>query len=129
MLEVPSAYIQSKLDAARNSVSQFGFVVFLLRIGVLKFTRRQAAGIQPLVARLVMSWIYGLLGAQGVSNLIGVVELATAALITLCPLSPKASFAGSVAAVVTLLLTVKFSVLDAGVRALELRVSVLGDAG
>src|SRR5215469_10788207 len=93
MLEVPSAYIQSKLDAAGISVSRYGLVVVLLLIGVLKFTPGEAAGIRPLVAHSpLMSWMYGVLGVQGVSNLIGVTELATAALIALRPLSPKASF-------------------------------------
>ncbi len=52
--------------------------------------------------------MYGLLGVQGVSNVIGAIEIATAALMALRPLSPKASFVGSLAAVVTFLLTVSF---------------------
>src|SRR5579864_9831941 len=94
---VSTTRIQSRLEATGISVSRYGLVVVLLLIGVLKFTPGEAAGIQPLVAHSpLMSWMYGLLGVQGVSNLIGVIELATAALIALRPLSPKASFAGSV---------------------------------
>ena len=79
VLEVPSTRIQSKLEAAAVSVSRYGLVVVLLLIGVLKFTPGEAAGIQPLVAHSpLMSWMYGLLSIQGVSNVIGVIEIATA---------------------------------------------------
>jgi reactive chlorine resistance protein C len=91
MLEGPSTQIQSKLDAAGVSVSRYGLVVVLLLIGVLKFTPGEAAGIQPLVGHSpLMSWMYGLLSVQGVCDVIGVIELATAVLIALRPLSPTA---------------------------------------
>jgi len=85
---VPSTRIQSRLEATGIVVSRYGLVVVLLLIGALKFTPGEAAGIQPLVARSpLMSWMYGLLSVQGVSNVIGVIEIATAALMALRPLS------------------------------------------
>src|SRR6201987_6295001 len=106
---VPSTHIQSRLEATGIVVSRYGLVVVLLLIGVLKFTPGEAAGIQPLVAHTpLMSWMYGLLSIQGVSNVIGAIEIATAGLIALRPLSPKASLVGSSAAVVTFVLTTSF---------------------
>jgi reactive chlorine resistance protein C len=64
--------------------------VVLLLIGVLKFTPEEAAGIQPLVADSPpMSWMYVVLSVQGVSDLIGAIEIAIAALIALRPFSPS----------------------------------------
>src|SRR5260370_31575993 len=93
---VSTSRIQSRLEATGIVVSRYGLVVVLLLIGVLKFAPEEAAGIQPLVAHSpLMSWMYGLLSVQGVSNVIGAIEIATAALIALRTLSPKASFVGT----------------------------------
>src|SRR2546425_11312356 len=109
MLGVRSTRMQSRLETAGVSISRYGLVVVLLLIGVLKFTAGEAAGIQPLVAHSpLMSWMYGLLSVQGVSNVIGAIEIAIAALMALRPLSPKASFVGSLGAVVTFVLTISF---------------------
>jgi reactive chlorine resistance protein C len=78
-------------------------------IGLLKFTSPEAAGLQPLVAHSPpMSWIYVVLSAQGVSNVIGLIEITTALLIASRPFSPNASFLGSLAAIITFLLTISF---------------------
>ena len=83
---VLSRSVQSRLETAGILVSRYGLVVVLLLIGVLKFTPGEAAGIQPLVAHSpLMSWMYGLLSVQGVSNVIGTIEIATAALICASP--------------------------------------------
>jgi reactive chlorine resistance protein C len=121
---------QSRLEAAGILVSRYGLVVVLLLIGVLKFTPEEAAGIQPLVAHSpLMSWMYALLSVQGGSNVIGAVEIATAALIALRPFSPKASFVGSLAAVVTFLLTVSFLLSTPGAAQWKYGFPLLGDAG
>jgi reactive chlorine resistance protein C len=127
---VPSTRVQSRLESAGILLSRYGLVLVLLLIGVLKFTPGEAAAIQPLVAHSpLMSWMYSLLGVQGVSNIIGVIEIATAALMALRPLSPKASFVGSLAAVVTFLLTVSFLFSTPGAVQLKYGFPVLGDAG
>ncbi|SRR6266853_4261877 len=126
----PSMRIQSRLEATGIVVSRYGLVVVLLLIGVLKFTPGEAAGIQPLVAHSpLMSWMYGLLSIQGVSNVIGAIEIATAALMAVRPLSPKASFVGSLAAVVTFLLTASFLFSTPGAAQFKYGFPVLGDAG
>ncbi len=127
---VASARIQSLLEMIGILVSRYGLVVVLLLIGVLKFTPGEAAAIQPLVEHSpLMSRMYSLLGIQGVANLIGVIEIATAALMALRPISPKASFVGSLAAVVTFLLTVSFLFSTPDAAQLKYGFPFLGDAG
>jgi len=129
-LGVRSTRVQLRLETAGVSISRYGLVVVLLLIGALKFTAGEAAGIQPLVAHSpLMSWMYGLLSVQGVSNVIGAIEIAIAALIALRPLSPKASLVGSLGAVVTFLLTVSFLLSKPGAAQLRYGFPVLGDAG
>jgi len=129
-LGVRSTRVQLRLETAGVSISRYGLVVVLLLIGAVKFTAGEAAGIQPLVAHSpLMSWMYGLLSVQGVSNVIGAIEIAIAALIALRPLSPKASLVGSFGAVVTFLLTVSFLLSTPGAAQLRYGFPVLGDAG
>jgi uncharacterized membrane protein YkgB len=130
MRRVPSTRIHLRLEAAGRVVSRYGLVVVLLLIGVLKFTPGEATAIQPLVAHSpLMSWMYSLLSVQGVSNVIGAIEIATAALMALRPLLPKASFVGSLAAGVTFLLTISFLFSTPGAAQLTYGFPVLGDAG
>jgi reactive chlorine resistance protein C len=97
------------LEKVGIHVSRYGLVVTLLLIGVLKFTAREAQGIQPLVASSpLMFWLYSFFSLQFVSNLIGAIEIAVAALIALRPFSAKLSFIGSIGAVITFVLTVSF---------------------
>jgi len=122
--------LASKLQLAGIWVSRYGLVVVLLLIGVLKFTPEEATGIQPLVAHSpFMSWMYAVLGVQAVSNVIGIIEIVTAALIALRPVSPRLSFAGSVAAIITFLLTVSFLLSTPGAAQLRYGFPLLGDAG
>jgi len=130
LVPASSTRIQSRLAAAGIAVSRYGLVVVLLLIGVLKFTAEEAAGIRPLVAHSpLMSWMYSLLSVQGVSNVIGIIEIAIAVLIALRPLSAKASLVGSLGAVVTFLLTVSFLFSTPGAAHLSYGFPVLDGAG
>lgn len=130
MLRVTSTRLRSRLEAAGISVSRYGLVVVLLLIGVLKFTPQEAAGIQPLVAHSpLMSWMYDLLSVQGASNVIGSIEIVVAVLIGLRPLFPRASFIGSLGAVITFLLTLSFLLSTPGAMHFNYGFPVLGDAG
>jgi uncharacterized membrane protein YkgB len=55
-----------------------------------------------------MSWMYRLLSVQGVSNLLGVVEISAAVMIALRPVSAKISALGSATAVMMFLTTLTF---------------------
>ena len=112
------------------NVSRYGLVVTLLLIGALKFTAGEAQGIQPLVANSpLMFWLYRILSIQGVSNLIGVVEIVVALLIALRPFSARFSFLGSIGAFITFLLTVSSLVSTPGALHFSYGFPVLGDAG
>lgn len=125
-----SARARLKLEAWGVSISRFGLVVVFLLIGFLKFTTSEAAGIQPLVAHSpFLSWLYSVLSVQGVSNLIGAIEIAIAVLLALRPVSAKASFIGSLGSIVTFLLTTSFLFSTPGAVQLNHGLPVLGDAG
>jgi len=105
---VQPAFI-STLVRTGIGVSRYGLVAILLLIGGLKFTHAEAQGIQPLVSHSpIMSWMYSVLSVQSVSNLIGLIEIGVAFLMALRPISPRASFIGSLGAVITFLITLSF---------------------
>lgn len=124
------ARAELKLETLGVSITRYGLVVVLLLIGFLKFTAAEAAGIQPLVVHSpLMSWMYVILSVQGVSNLIGTIEIALAVLLALRPVSAKASFVGSLGSIVTFLLTTSFLLSTPGAVQLSHGLPVLGDAG
>lgn len=86
-----------------------GQLLVLGWIGLMKFTRVEAEGVAGLMrSSPLFSWLYGPLDVQGASNLIGAVELATAALIALWPWRPRLARWGLWAAIATYLLTNSF---------------------
>jgi uncharacterized membrane protein YkgB len=99
----------STIDTVGKLLLRYGLVLVIGWIGAMKFTAYEAAGIQPLVSSSpFMSWMYKLLSVQGVSNLIGVVELLAAVLIAIRPLSAKLSAVGSLLAIIMFLMTSSF---------------------
>ena len=120
----------ASLERLGIHVSRYGLVLTLLLIGVLKFTSGEAKGIQPLVAHSpLMSWLYQLFSVQGVSNLIGVIEILVALLMALRPLSARLSFIGSIGAIITFILTVSFLFSTPGAFQFAHGFPLLGDAG
>ncbi|MGA7622390.1 MAG: DUF417 family protein [Candidatus Acidiferrales bacterium] len=125
-----SANVQWRLETQGVWITRYGLVVVLLLIGFLKFTAAEAAGIQPLVAHSpLLSWIYLFLSVQGVSNLIGAIEIAVAVMLALRPISAKASFVGSLGSIVTFLLTTSFVFSTPGAVQLSHGLPVLSGAG
>lgn len=91
-----------------NSI-RLGIVTVLGWIGMMKFTAYEAGAIEGLVASSPFtSWLYSVTSLQGASNLIGTVELITAALLLIGIKFPKASLLGAAAAGFTFLLTTTF---------------------
>src|SRR5882724_344452 len=130
MVEDRLVRIRVALEGAGAVLSRYGLVVILLLIGILKFTPAEADGIQPLVAHSpFMSWMYFVLSKQGVSNFIGIIELLVALLLALRPISPRASFVGSLGAIATFLLTTSFLFTTPGAIELGHGVEILGGAG
>jgi reactive chlorine resistance protein C len=131
LVEAPrSSQSQTLLEKLGIHVSRYGLVVTLLLIGGLKFTASEAQGIQPLVASSpLLFWLYRIFTLQGVSNLIGAIEIVVALLIALRPFSASLSFAGSIGAIITFLLTVSFLVSTPGAFQFSHGFLLLGDAG
>jgi uncharacterized membrane protein YkgB len=76
-----------------------------------------------------MFWLYRIFRLQGVSNLIGVIEIVIALLIALRPFSARCSFVGSTGAIITFVLTVSFLLSTPGAVQFSHGVPLLGDAG
>src|SRR5207247_5848928 len=88
---------------------QYGLVLVVGWIGVMKFTAYEAAGIQPLVANSpLLSWTYQVLSVQAFSNVLGMTEIAIAVMIALRPLSTTLAAIGSGLAVMMFLTTLSF---------------------
>lgn len=86
-----------------------GQLLVLGWIGAMKFTRIEAEGVAGLMrSSPLFAWLYGPLDVQGASNLIGAIELATAALIALWPWRPRLARWGLLAAIATYALTNSF---------------------
>ena len=79
---VESARRTLNLEEIGSTVARWGLILCLLFIGLAKFTQEEARGIQPLVAHSpLMAWMYSVWSIQGVSNVIGTIELALAVLL------------------------------------------------
>lgn len=101
----------ARFEAAGTAVTRYGLVLVLLWIGGMKFTAYEAEGIRPFVENSpLLAWTYRAFGVQGLSNVLGSVEIAIALLIAARPVWPKASAAGSLFAAGMFLTTLSFLV-------------------
>ena len=99
----------SAVQMAASYLLRYGLVLVIAWIGFMKFTAYEASGIQPLVANSpLMSWVYAIFSERAFSALLGVVEVAVAAMIALRFVSAKVSAVGSGLAVVMFLMTLTF---------------------
>ena len=97
------------IDAIGINVLRYALVLVFVLFGAGKFSAAEAAAIKPLVSNSpFMSWMYGVLSDQGVSNVIGITELVAAALIAIRPISARAAAIGSAIAIGTFVATLSF---------------------
>ncbi len=90
-------------------LSLFGVSLILIWIGLFKFTPTEAKAIEPLVSQSpFMSWLYKVASVNGVSRIIGTIEVITGLLLLLSYWSPYAGLAGGLMASVTFILTLSF---------------------
>jgi reactive chlorine resistance protein C len=95
---------------------RWALVVIFLWFGVMKFTGYEAMGIAPLVSHNPLtSWLIPAFGVQGTSNLIGTVELATAAALAGGSFIGALSFIGAAMSCMTFLVTLTFFATTPGV--------------
>lgn len=103
--------VSQALEAAGSGTLRYGLVLVLLWIGGMKFTAYEAEGISPFVeGSPLLAWTYPVFGKQGLSNALGVVEVAISLLIAARPWWPKLSAAGSLLAAGMFLTTLSFLV-------------------
>lgn len=94
-----------------SGLARYSVVAFFLLFGLAKFTEAEAVSIQPMVAASpFLSWLYLVFDVRQASNVIGVVEIATAVLIAARPWAPRFCVAGSALAALTLVVTLSFLV-------------------
>jgi uncharacterized membrane protein YkgB len=106
--EITMAY-SSAVQVAAAYLLRYGLVLVIAWIGFMKFTAYEAAGIQPLVSHSpLMSWVYAIFSERAFSALLGIIEVAVAAMIALRPMSAKIAAIGSGLAVVMFLTTLTF---------------------
>jgi len=97
-------------------IIRYGLVIILLWVGALKFTAYEAEAIQGLVTNSpLMSWMLSILTVQGVSMLIGTVEIVLGLLIATRPFAPQISVIGSIGAIIMFLITLTFVLTTPGV--------------
>lgn len=126
-----AVHLARVISAAGAVILRLGLVVPLAWIGIQKFTAQEAAAIMPLISHQpLMSWLYSLIDAQTLSNVLGAVEITAAILIASKAISPTASAIGSATATVLFLSTISFLVTTPGVVAgSSLHIPLLTDTG
>jgi uncharacterized membrane protein YkgB len=97
------------VEQAGKAIVRWGLVLVIAWIGGMKFTAYEAMGIQPLVAHSpLVGWMYDFLSVRSFSTMLGFIEIATAVLISLRSVSPKASAVGSLLAIGLFATTLSF---------------------
>jgi uncharacterized membrane protein YkgB len=118
------------LEHLGSGVARCGLILCLLFIGLAKFTPKEAQGIQPLIAHSpVMAWMYSVWGPQGVSNVIGTIELLLAVLLGVGFWSARASLLAGAACAITFVLTVSFMLSTPGAISFAHGLPALGGTG
>src|SRR5262245_49700540 len=94
---------------------RYGLVLILLWIGAMKFTAIEAQAIRPFVENSpLLAWTYSVFGVQGLSNILGAIEILVGLLIATRPWLPRVAAVGSLLAVGMFLTTLSFLVTTPG---------------
>ncbi len=102
----PTEHAGANFERVGAIVLRYGLALILIWVGGLKFTAYEAKGIEPLVANSpFLAWAYHAFGLQGVSRLLGALEMLFGLLILLRPINPRLSAYGSMAAVLMFVIT------------------------
>ncbi len=99
-------------------VIRYGTALIFLWVGAMKFTSYEATGIAPFIANSpIVAWWHGLLGIQGASSMLGIVEIAVGLMLMIHRVSPRVSAFGAALAVLTFVITTSFLLTTPGVAA------------
>jgi reactive chlorine resistance protein C len=89
-----------------RAILRYGLALFLIALGLSKFTEMEALWIQPLMANSpFFAWLYGDTSVQGASILIGVIEVSLRVMIVVRRWGPSLSAIGSLGAAITFIFT------------------------
>jgi reactive chlorine resistance protein C len=103
------------------AVLRWALVVIFLWFGCMKFTGYEAHGIEGLIEHSpILGWLHTLFGVQGSSDIVGVLELSTAAALILGAFIPLFSALGAAMSCATYLTTLSFMFSTPGVTAAPL---------
>lgn len=101
--------LSQRVSAIGEHAVRYSVVLVLAWIGAMKFTGYEAGAIEGLVASSpLLGWLYNVLDLQGVSNLVGAIEIATAAALALGPFHRNIAIVGALAAIATFSITLTF---------------------
>ncbi len=97
-------------------VFRYGLAMIFVWAGFLKFFAYEAKNIEPMVTNSpIWSWAIPSFGLQGLSNVIGIIEISVGLLLATRSFWPKVSAVGSIGAIVTFLITLSFMLTTPGV--------------
>lgn len=106
----------SSANASSLALLRWALVIIFLWFGGMKFTAYEADGIAPFIANSpIMAWLHTVFGTQGASYVIGVLELSTAAGLTIGAFVPVFSAIGAAMSIATYLITITFMLSTPGV--------------
>ncbi|CAD6553274.1 Inner membrane protein RclC [Paraburkholderia kirstenboschensis] len=95
---------------------RWALVIVFLWFGAMKFTAYEANGIAPFIINSpIMNWLHSLFGVQGASDVIGVLELSTAAALVIGAFLPIFSALGAAMSAATYFITLTFFLSTPGV--------------
>jgi uncharacterized membrane protein YkgB len=116
----PSFRVAEKADPSfwPIAVLRWALVVIFLWFGCMKFTSYEAHGIAPLIEHSpIMSWLHTLFGVRGASDVVGVLELLSAAALIAGAFVPLFSALGAAMSCATYAITLSFMLSTPGVAA------------
>lgn len=106
---LPIAEAGDRIDALAPKLLRYAMVVVMLWFGALKFTAYEANAIQGLISNSpFLGWLNAVLSVEGVSAMIGSIEITTGLLIAARAVSAKLSALGGALAAGTFLVTFSF---------------------
>ncbi len=118
----------TRLDA--RAFLRGGIVLILLWFGYMKFLPYEAEGVKGIAETYwLFGWMYPLIGVQGASIVIGVLEITAGLLIALGGRFPFAGLVGALMGVATFLVTLSFFFTAPGIVADGYAFPALGGTG
>ncbi len=112
----PGTFAHVRMGSLAAGIMRYGLALIFLWFGAMKFTSYEAAGVAPLIANSpLVGWWHALLGIQGASNMLGVIEITTGVLLAARIPWPRLSAAGGAMAAFAFLITLSFFLSTPGV--------------